>query len=141
MAALVEKSPEPKLLGVKAKGTPEGEKMVRVRCKVRVRYGATPGLEKMYEVGEVLTIKAYQYTSYNNPPSIEGKDGKQHVIRGSFEPEDWAIQIDDNVARHTELTQTLLNENDALRKQLADIQAAQTRPMDPKAPKGKREEI
>lgn len=127
---------EPKK-GVK-KGTPEGDRLIRVRAMKPCTYGTTPAYEKRYEVGEELTIPAWRYTSYHHPEEIKNAKGEVvMVMRGTFEMADRERPVDDNVGKPSESMQGLLNENEELRKRLAILESN----IQPGVPKGKKQEI
>ena len=115
---------EPKL-GLR-KGTPEGDEMIRVRCMFRVRHHpGDPDLAKMYEPGDVLTIPKWRYTSFHNPPTVKNAKGQDvSGARGSFEPEAYQRPIDDGIAKHSDKMQSVLGDNEALRKRIAELEAA-----------------
>ena len=109
--------------GVK-KGTPEGDKLLRVRVMKPCTYGTSADLERRYEVGEELTIPSWRYTSWHNPEVILGKDGKPIMtVRGTFELADHPRPTDDNVGRRSDSMQGLINENEDLRKRLAILES------------------
>lgn len=135
---------EPKL-GLK-RGTPEGEELIRVRCKVRVRHHpGDPDLAKMYEPGEELVVPKWRYTSFHNPPMVMGPKGQMvQAARGSFEPASYQQPIDDGIAKHSDKMQSVLVDNEALRKRIAELEAAQRVPLvvadEPKGKKKSKEE-
>jgi hypothetical protein len=141
------KTEEPKPKQKLQKGTPEGDKLIRVRCMRVVDYGPTPALTRRYEVGEELTIPMHRFTDWHTPEVVVGKNGESMSFRGSFERADMPKPIDDNVAKHSEVTQELIAQNEELRKRLAAIEGKsalpdeiQVIPDNPNAT-GKKEEI
>jgi len=101
------------------KGTPEGDKLIRVRCMRRLTYGPSPKLERVYEVGEELTIPMWRFTDWHNPEVITTPKGEQMTFRGSFERADLPKPIDPNVPQHSEDMQEVLKQNEELRRRLA----------------------
>jgi len=118
----VEREAEPKR-GLK-RGTPEGDKLIRVRVMKPCTYGPSIDLEKQYNPGDVLTIPAWRYTSWNNPEEVKDKDGKIIMkARGTFEPASWFKPSDDGVSRRPENMQTVIDENEKLRQRLAILES------------------
>ncbi len=105
------------------RGTPEGDKLVRVRCMRVVDYGTTPALTKRYEIGEELTIPMWRFTDWHNPETITSAKGEVMSFRGSFELADRPKPIDMNVPQHSEDMQQLIAQNEELRKRLAAVDA------------------
>lgn len=105
------------------KGTPEGDKLIRVRCMRVVDYGTTPALTKRYEVGEELTIPMWRFTDWHNPETVVTKSGGTLQFRGSFERADRPKPIDSNVPQHSEDMQQLIAQNEELRRRLAAVDA------------------
>jgi hypothetical protein len=106
------------------RGTPEGDKLIRVRVMKPCTYGTTIDLERRYEVGEELTIPAWRFTSWHNPKVILGKDGRPVMtVRGTFELASRVRPQDDNVGKHSATQEALINENADLRKRLAILES------------------
>lgn len=125
--------------GVK-KGTPEGDRPIRVRVKKPCTYGPSIEFERRYEEGEELTIPAWRYTSWHR--FYEIKDPKTGAViyrqRGTFELADRERPVDDNVGKPSMETKSLLDENERLRQRLAILESG----VQPgQAPKGKKQEI
>ena len=106
------------------KGTPEGDKLLRVRCMRRVSWGPSPALTRNYEIGEELTIPAWRFTDYWTPDTVVASNGGSMSFRGSFEMADRPKPVEENVAQHSEVMQDVLKQNDELRERIAKLEAA-----------------
>jgi hypothetical protein len=106
------------------KGTPEGDKMVEVRCMRDVMYGPTPKLERLYfgpcdafPEGEKLTIPMWRFTDWHETEVIRGI-----TFRGSFERLDRPKPINTNVSQHPEELRELIDQNEDYAKRIADLE-------------------
>lgn len=107
------------------KGTPEGDKMVEVRCMRDVMYGPTPKLERLYlgpcdafPEGEKLTIPMWRFTDWHETEVIKGI-----TFRGSFERLDRPKPVETNVSQHPEEIQDLMVQNQEYAKRIAALEA------------------
>ncbi len=107
------------------KGTPEGDKMVEVRCMRDVSWGPTPRLERLYlgpcdifPEGEKLTIPMWRFTDWHETEVVKGI-----TFRGSFERLDRPKPINTNVAQHPEEVQDLMAQNQDYAKRIADLES------------------
>lgn len=99
-------------------GTPEGDKLVRVRAMRPVSYGPTAKLQRLYEEGEELVIPCWRFTDFHEAEIIRGI-----TFRGSFELADRPKPISDNVGQHPEDMQELIAQNEDYAKRIADLEA------------------
>ena len=98
-------------------GTPEGDKLVRVRVMKPCSYGPTPKLERLYAEGEELVIPAWRFTDYHEAEVIKGI-----TFRGTFELADRPKPVGDNVSQHPEEMQELMAQNEELKLRLAALE-------------------
>lgn len=105
-------------------GTPEGDRMVRVRCMRDVIYGPTAKLERRYSGpcdefpdGEELTIPAWRFTDYDEVDTSKGIP-----FRGSFVLADKPKPVSTNVAEHPEEMQELMAQNSDYAKRIAELE-------------------
>lgn len=124
-------------------GTPEGDKLVRVRAMKPVSYGPTAKLQRLYEEGEELVIPCWRFTDFHEPEVVKGI-----TFRGSFELADRPKPVSDNVGQHPEEMSELIAQNEGYAKRIADLEAklgAAPEPLvtvdEPAKQKRKREEI
>lgn len=115
------------------RGTPEGEKLIRVRWMRNGTYGPSPKLQRLYRGpcedfpdGEECTIPMWRFTDYDVSEVVTGKNGEQMTFVGSHRRADMPKPIDDNVAKHSEEMQDVMAQNEELRRRLAAYDAHET---------------
>lgn len=111
------------------------EKMLRVRCMKEVVWGPTPKLQKLYQVGDELTIPESRFTDYHEVKMVKGM-----AFRGAFELAD---RPKAEAASGNEDMQALQSQNEELRRQIAILTGnpAASIAEPPKGGKGKKEAI
>src|SRR5687767_121364 len=87
------------------------EKMLRVRCMKEVVWGPTPKLQKLYQVGEELTIPESRFTDYHEVKMVKGM-----AFRGAFELADRPRA--EAQSGNEDMT-ALQSQNEELRRQIA----------------------
>ena len=113
------------------KGTPEGDKLVRVRWMRPGDYGPSPALIRRYAEGEECVIPMWRFTDFHNPETIITSNGGSMTFRGSHEMADRPKPVDANVPQHSEVMQDVLKENEDLRSRIAKLEAAAGKPVEP----------